>query len=284
MITRDVDLNDLIGQEFEVQGVRFLEWRNAGPATGWTAIRPGTQEFLKGRGGLRAKILTDGEIVFDGLVIPREVEESSRVSLMMPRDSSLRFAQFGITLVRCCLRAANRAVWARIKRPFFFAENRSGKFNSKRCSRLDPQKFFSRQESDPSWRPDDVQFIADVPPSCGPLSGLAASWLKVRTAHLLALAIDMPLMTDNYLEFPLRSDRAGSGRRSEDRDRGVDRSAAIYPREAAIEFREALVGTDFSLQTVTRRRSRSGKLGKYVCTEEDQTLFLNVNELSDIRR
>src|ERR1700747_888416 len=65
--------------------------------------------------------------------------------------------------------------------------------------RLRPAEIFLSARTDPSWRPDDVQFIADIPPSCGPLSGIAASLVKIRTAHLLALAIDMPFMSENYL-------------------------------------------------------------------------------------
>jgi MOSC domain-containing protein YiiM len=63
VITRGVDLNELIGQEFELQGVRFLGIEECRPCY-WMdgAFAPGAQEFLKGRGGLRAKILTDGKL------------------------------------------------------------------------------------------------------------------------------------------------------------------------------------------------------------------------------
>jgi MOSC domain-containing protein YiiM len=61
IFTRDVDLNASIGQDFEVQGVRFRGTEESRPCD-WMnrAIGPGAREFLKGRGGLRAKILTDG--------------------------------------------------------------------------------------------------------------------------------------------------------------------------------------------------------------------------------
>ncbi len=61
VITRGVDLNELIGQEFKLQGVRFLGMEECRPCY-WMdrAFAPGAQEFLTGRGGLRAKILTDG--------------------------------------------------------------------------------------------------------------------------------------------------------------------------------------------------------------------------------
>ena len=61
VITRGVDLNALIGSEFEVQGVRFFGMEECRPCY-WMdrAFAAGTHEFLKGRGGLRAKILCDG--------------------------------------------------------------------------------------------------------------------------------------------------------------------------------------------------------------------------------
>jgi MOSC domain-containing protein YiiM len=61
IFTRDIDLNSLIGQEFEVQGVRFYGTEESRPCH-WMnrAIGEGAEAFLKGRGGLRARILTDG--------------------------------------------------------------------------------------------------------------------------------------------------------------------------------------------------------------------------------
>jgi hypothetical protein len=63
IIVRDADLNELIGQDFEVRGVRFHGTQECRPCY-WMdhAIAPGAEEFLKGRGGLRAKILSDGEL------------------------------------------------------------------------------------------------------------------------------------------------------------------------------------------------------------------------------
>lgn len=61
VFVRGVDLNALIGNGFEVQGVQFHGTEESRPCH-WMngAIAPGTQEFLRGRGGLRARILTDG--------------------------------------------------------------------------------------------------------------------------------------------------------------------------------------------------------------------------------
>lgn len=61
VITRGVDLNSLIGEEFTIQGVQFLGMAECSPCE-WQdgAFAPGTEAALQGRGGLRAKILTDG--------------------------------------------------------------------------------------------------------------------------------------------------------------------------------------------------------------------------------
>ncbi len=61
VITRGIDLNTLIGKQFTFQGVTFEGTAECSPCY-WMdqAFAPGTEAALKGRGGLRAKILTDG--------------------------------------------------------------------------------------------------------------------------------------------------------------------------------------------------------------------------------
>lgn len=61
VFTRDVDLTGLIGKDFDVQGIRFNGTEESRPCY-WMnrAIAPGAQDFLRGRGGLRARILSDG--------------------------------------------------------------------------------------------------------------------------------------------------------------------------------------------------------------------------------
>lgn len=61
VLTRGMDLNEIIGQDFELQGVWFRGTGECRPCY-WmnNAIAPGAEEFLRGRGGLRARILSDG--------------------------------------------------------------------------------------------------------------------------------------------------------------------------------------------------------------------------------
>ena len=63
ILVEGVDLNVWIGREFEVQGVRFEGTEEARPCV-WMneAIGPGAESWLNGRGGLRARILTDGSL------------------------------------------------------------------------------------------------------------------------------------------------------------------------------------------------------------------------------
>ena len=62
VFTRGVDLDSLIGVEFEVQGVRFVGTEECRPCY-WMNQAFGddrVEAWLDGRGGLRARILTDG--------------------------------------------------------------------------------------------------------------------------------------------------------------------------------------------------------------------------------
>jgi MOSC domain-containing protein YiiM len=61
VIVSGVDLNTLVGQRFTLQGIEFEGVRECSPCE-WMdgAFAPGAMEFLKGQGGLRCRILTDG--------------------------------------------------------------------------------------------------------------------------------------------------------------------------------------------------------------------------------
>ena len=61
VITAGVDLNTLVGQRFTLQGIEFEGTEECRPCY-WMdrAIGPGADAWLRGRGGLRCKILTSG--------------------------------------------------------------------------------------------------------------------------------------------------------------------------------------------------------------------------------
>ncbi|MFP6900044.1 MAG: MOSC domain-containing protein [Opitutales bacterium] len=63
VILAGFDLNELIGKHFSIGETRFAGIEECSPCY-WMdqAVTPGTEEFLKGRGGLRARILESGTL------------------------------------------------------------------------------------------------------------------------------------------------------------------------------------------------------------------------------
>jgi molybdopterin-guanine dinucleotide biosynthesis protein A len=146
---------------------------------------------------------------------------------------------------------------------------------------LKPAEILVSARNDPLWRPAEVQFVGDQPPSRGPLSGLAASLATMRGGHLLALAIDMPLMTREYLASLCSRIRPSSGVVAKI-DGRFEPLAAIYPHEALAHVQSALSGEDFSLQKLTARLVASGELEVVLVRSREKNLFLNVNDPSDV--
>jgi len=63
IITTGVPFNALIGQEFTIGEVRFFGAKHCAPCSWMDAgLAPGALKLLKGRGGLRAQVLSDGRL------------------------------------------------------------------------------------------------------------------------------------------------------------------------------------------------------------------------------
>lgn len=63
VITEGIDLNALIGEEFAIQGVRFRGTEECKPCYWMDRVfAAGAEEFLRGQGGLRAMILSNGKL------------------------------------------------------------------------------------------------------------------------------------------------------------------------------------------------------------------------------
>jgi len=145
---------------------------------------------------------------------------------------------------------------------------------------LQPEEIFVSARTDPPWRPSDVQFVSDEPPSRGPLSGLSAALARISTDHLLALAIDMPLMTENYLRLICRLIEPGRGVLPMIGNR-AEPLVAIYPKSTGSDFIMTLSGSDFSLQSLTNNLVEAGKLSLVNVPKEAAKFFRNLNNLSD---
>ena len=145
---------------------------------------------------------------------------------------------------------------------------------------LQPEEIFVSARTDPPWRPSDVQFVSDEPPSRGPLSGLSAALARISTDHLLALAIDMPLMTENYLRLICNLIEPGRGVLPMIGNR-AEPLVAIYPKGTGSDFIMTLSGSDFSLQSLTNNLVEAGKLSLVNVPKEAAKFFRNLNNLSD---
>src|SRR5262249_39531196 len=147
--------------------------------------------------------------------------------------------------------------------------------------KLRPTEILVSARTVPVWRPANVRFVADDSPSRGPMSGLAASLARARTKHLLALAIDMPFVTEKYLKFLCSERQPGCGVIPKIGDR-FEPLAAIYPKEGLADFQSALTKTEFSLQTMASRLVAAGKLQVTPVLSRERKLFLNLNEPADL--
>lgn len=80
VITEGVALDRLIGEEFSVQGVVFFGVEQCRPCH-WMdrALQAGAEAWMKGRGGLRARIVTNGVLKREGGSRSRGHEESRAI-------------------------------------------------------------------------------------------------------------------------------------------------------------------------------------------------------------
>jgi len=133
----------------------------------------------------------------------------------------------------------------------------------------------------PYWAPADVQVLLDTPPSRGPLSGIALALSTMTTSHLLALAVDLPQLTTEYLEKLVALTPSGKGLvpRNEGREEPL---TAVYPKEAAALALKVLASEDVSLRSFVRRLRLQNLLVEYRATPEEQILHRNLNTPEDL--
>ena len=145
-----------------------------------------------------------------------------------------------------------------------------------------PDKILLSAREDPDWRPADVDFVADDAPSRGPLSGLAAALAISPSDHLLALAIDLPHLSASQLQWITEMAAPGVGAATLLDDR-IEPLAAIYPRESAQFFRDALDTREyFSLQPLIRDLADTGRMRLINVASSDRELYKNVNTPEDL--
>jgi molybdopterin-guanine dinucleotide biosynthesis protein A len=142
---------------------------------------------------------------------------------------------------------------------------------------LRPEQIFVSARADKSWRPRDVALVLDELETRGPVSGIAAALRACEGDHLLVLAIDLPLITSEYLHAMLRRTSLGRGI-VPTIDGRFEPVAAVYPRESLAAF-----GSDGgSLQAVIRELIRRGEMHAFEVEADERDLFRNINQPADL--
>ena len=147
--------------------------------------------------------------------------------------------------------------------------------------RLRLERIWISARQTPAWAPADVQAILDVPPSRGPLSGIAAALARLTTTHLLVLAVDLPNMTAEHMQSLLARARPARGIVPEN-GKLLEPLCAVYPKEAAPIAAAALSGTDRSMKSFARELLSADLLDKYDVQGEGAALYLNLNAPNDL--
>jgi molybdopterin-guanine dinucleotide biosynthesis protein A len=142
---------------------------------------------------------------------------------------------------------------------------------------LEPEKLWISARTRPAWCPEDIEVIVDEPPSRGPLSGIAAALARLRTSHLLTLAIDMPRMTTEHVRKLLSCARPGCGVVPMN-ENWFEPLCAVYPAEATDVARRALAEEELSLQNLAQNLSQRNWIKSYEVLESEKHLYLNLNE------
>lgn len=139
-----------------------------------------------------------------------------------------------------------------------------------------PDTLWISARTRPDWCPEGIEAILDAPPSSGPLSGITAALGRLRTSHLLALAVDMPQMTAAHIRKLWSYAEAGRGVMPVNED-WFEPLCAIYPAEASALARDALAQGKLSLQNLAQNLIHAKRTSRYEIPGAEKNLYLNLN-------
>jgi molybdopterin-guanine dinucleotide biosynthesis protein A len=127
----------------------------------------------------------------------------------------------------------------------------------------------------------DCEVVSDEVENAGPLGGVAAALGKCTTSHLVVLAVDLPMMTSNFLQSLLElcgGDWGAVPRNADD----FEPLAAVYPASCAFLANAALRSGGFSLQSFVRRGMSEKWLVERKISAAEALLFTNLNRPADL--
>jgi molybdopterin-guanine dinucleotide biosynthesis protein A len=131
------------------------------------------------------------------------------------------------------------------------------------------------------WFPPGIQVMFDAVNSRGPLAGIAAGLRRLKTSHLLILAIDLPQMTTMHLSTLWAMAQPGIGVIPR-QDDYLEPLCAIYPAEASALADKILDEAEISVQHFGQQLQKRGQAIIYPLGPAEKPLYLNMNTPSDI--
>lgn len=126
-----------------------------------------------------------------------------------------------------------------------------------------------------------VRIVFDAIPDQGPLGGLAAVLEAITTPYVLLLAVDLPAITNGFLQRLLRRRAPGVGvvPRSA---AGWEPLAAMYPRELLPLVRLHLEQRKLALHHLVEAGLAADLLVEAPVAPGDSDMFMNVNTPGDL--
>lgn len=306
--TEGLDLNTLIGKEFTVQGVRFLGVAECSPCH-WmdSALAPGAEEFLKGRGGLRCKILSDGVLLVEGEA-DHEVGASHRDARAgTPNDTGrlgdaplpIKSSFSGLVLAggNSSRMGEDKAFLEIAGEPLIVRQPRL--LREAGCERVvisgrrgvdypGNAAALSRSNSATTSKDERLRAAAlpavvhDAPGASGPLAGILAAIdsLDASTTHLVTLPVDLPAMRPEILRSLIAACSPGYGVVASS-SHGVEPLVAVLPREIFPALRDAVAAGALSPKSLYALPVFAARLRVLAPHPPDDDAFINWNRRED---
>lgn len=261
------DLNALRGREFVLQGVRLLGGEECKPCA-WMdqALGPGAEAWLRGRGGLRCRILSDGWLRRNTPIrlAPESTAFSCRGAVLAGGESR----RMGTD--KALLEFDGLPLWRRQQQVLVAA---------------------GMNEVALVRRPGQSDLAAGLPlcrdryTGAGPIAGLhaALTWNLAcpgPAERLAVLAVDMPAIDAGWFMGLRRHCRPGGGAVAR-HDGGFDPLAAIYPATALPLVEERIQRGEHSLQRLVAALVTAGLMTAVVLPETERHRLANWNSPAD---
>jgi molybdopterin-guanine dinucleotide biosynthesis protein A len=255
VLTRGVDLTTLVGQEFTVQGVRFLGVTESKPCY-WMeqAVGIGAEDFLRGRGGLRAKILSDGTL---------RVDCATEAGLLLAGGRSRRMGRDKVGLD--------------------WSGQTLGEHQAATLTKSGAWPLLLACRTDQTWVPAGYVRVEDRESNGGVLGAVVHAWSATDVDVLTVFAIDVPKVQPELLQR-----MAGMAR-----EEGIsivpwhgerfEPLVAAWHRSAVPRLRQALAEGS-SLQEVCVGLRTDGRLRAFALNADELYQLANVNTPEDVVR